>query len=93
MESQNDQNLKATTTKPSLMKRTYDLGASIIGITILFWLVYTVIFLFVDGWHTTAINPIEKMLDLITSISWNVGLFLILVPMGIKLGEIVRREN
>ena len=93
MESQNDQNLKATTTKPSFMKRMYLAGCSVIWFTFLCWFVYTVAFLFIDGWHMKAISPVEKTLDSLASIIWNIGLFLVLIPMGIKLGDIVQREN
>lgn len=93
MESQNDQNLKATTTKPSFMKRMYLVGCAVIWSTFLCWLVYTVAFLFIDGWHMHAISPAEKTLDSIASITWNIGLLLVLIPMGSKLGDIVNREN
>lgn len=93
MELQNDQNLEDITTKPSLMKRMYFVGCNIMWCTFIYWLVYTIIFLFVDGWHMEAISPVEKTLDTIASVGWNIGLLLVIFPMINKLSDIIDREN
>jgi len=43
---------------------------------ILFWLLETIVFLIIDGWHIKPINPIEIYLDKIVSEMWRFALYL-----------------
>ena len=43
------------------------------GITTVYWLTYTIAFLFIDGWHFKAISEGEILLDIIAKIGWNLG--------------------
>jgi len=42
----------------------------------IFWILETIYFLFVYGWHYAAINEVEKTCDKIVSIIWTVGIVL-----------------
>ena len=47
------------------LKRKAD---KILLITLGFWILYTIIFLFIDGWHVKPISKIERYCDIITDI-------------------------
>jgi hypothetical protein len=73
MQSQNHQNSEVSTTKPSLNHRIYSLTLSMLGWTFLFWIIYTIIYQFIDGWHWSAISNTEKALDKLTVLIWELG--------------------
>ena len=55
------------------MHTAYKIGIKIIEITFVYWITYTIVFLFIDGWHYKAISPIEEVMDIIAAILFRVG--------------------
>jgi len=47
-----------------------------------FWILETVVFLLIEGWHTKATNPIEITLDKI--VSWGLIIWVILLVSAIR---------
>lgn len=72
------------------MKKIYNSGLIIIISTTIFWLIYTVVFLFIDGWHFKAISQIEKLCDIITNISWRIGITLWLISVASLVHQIMK---
>lgn len=66
------------------MKKSFNLGINILFFSIIFWFIYTVVFLFIDGWHLKATNPYEILLDGIFSIAWFIGI-LFIISSGIEI--------
>lgn len=58
------------------MKKIYNASIFIIIWTTAFWFIYTVVNQFIDGWHWGAVSQAEKLLDIISSIGWRIGLIL-----------------
>ena len=61
------------------LKTLHQTQTVVLKIAFWFWILETVVFLFIDGWHWTAVNPIEIELDKIVS-----ALFLIWVVLLIS---------
>lgn len=59
------------------MSKVYRIGTNIICYTFIFWLTYTIVFLFIDGWHYKPISETEMILDILSMISFRVGLLFI----------------
>ena len=92
MELQKNQNLEAGITTPKYPK-LYALGWKMVTASILFWFAYTVTYLFIDGWHLEAISPIEKFLDSITALVFNVGWMFIIIPMFLTIDRDVMKNK
>jgi hypothetical protein len=93
MELLDHPNLEDSTTKPSRVYRMYSTGRSIVAWTFLFWLTYTIIYQFVDGWHWDPVSKSEAALDLITRFFWNIGAILMIVAWTSKLDDIMEKTK
>lgn len=68
------------------LKFLFKWSERVISYTFAFWILETVAFLIIEGWHTKATNPIEITLDKI--VSW--GLILWVVLFVSALSELLR---
>jgi len=58
------------------MKYVYKIGVTIVQIGFAFWLIETIVFLILEGWHYKATNPKEVLCDAIAILVIRIGLFL-----------------
>ena len=72
------------------MKTTYNVAVWIIIITTAFWVSYSVIYQFIDGWHWVAISETEKILDAATKIGWDIGLTLWVISVSQLIDKIMK---
>jgi hypothetical protein len=89
MKSQKNLNSKDSTTKPSIGYRVYQISRGIVGISFLFWVLYTIAFQFIDGLHWSAISPTEKFLDDTIGTIWFVFVFIMFTIWCFKLDRIM----
>lgn len=61
--------------------KIYRFGKKLMYYTFIFCLLYTVIYQFIDGFHYKPISEFEKILDVISSFSFDIGALCILYPM------------
>lgn len=59
-------------------KKVFRVGETLISFGFLFWLIETLLFLFIDGWHLKATHPLEILCDAIASFALSTALFLII---------------
>lgn len=50
------------------LKLLHQTQTVVLKIVFWFWIIETIVFLFIDGWHWKAVNPIEIQLDKIVSV-------------------------
>jgi hypothetical protein len=93
MESLDHQNSEDSTTKPSSIYRMYSVGRSIVTWAFLFWLTYTIIYQFVDGWHWAPVSKSEAALDSITKFFWNIGAIIMIVAWTWRLDDIMEKTK
>ena len=72
------------------MKKMYKLGSNILYITIIFWLGYTIIYQFIDGWHYAPISEFEAGLDKIVNYAFRIGFLLWMGPMVNVLSKLTK---
>ena len=70
------------------MKKIHNTGVWIIQIAFIFWILETVSFLIIEGWHIKATSDAEILMDKISLIILRIG-FLMWV---ISAADIVRKE-
>ena len=93
MESQNPQNSEASTTKPNLLYRFYSFGRSVVAWSFLAWLVYTIIYQIVDGWHWAPVSPSEKILDTVVGTCWEIGTIIMIISWFWKMDDIMEKSK
>lgn len=72
------------------MKKLYFISLIGVAIVFIFWLIYTIIFTFIYGWHWKAISPIEELFDLIASVLFYVcktGFIVSIIILADKIME------
>lgn len=72
------------------MHTAYKIGIRIIQVTFIYWLIYTIVFLFIDGWHYKAISHVEEVMDIITAILFRIGLWVYLFSIFLLMDKIMR---
>lgn len=63
------------------MKFLFNAGTWVIRITFSLWLNYTIIYLFIDGWHYKPISEFEAVLDRWASFWFKAGLIMWFIPV------------
>lgn len=58
------------------MKKIYKASILLMMSASIFWVVYTLFFLFKDGWHFTPISKLEKSFDDVIIVAFKIGGFL-----------------
>ncbi len=71
------------------MKKKYELSMKIFLIGSIFWVLETVIFLTIEGWHWKAISPMEIMCDKIVTYTFGVALFF----WFLSINDLMRKLN
>jgi hypothetical protein len=89
MESQKNLHSKASTTKPSIGYQIYQFSRTVVGVSFLFWLTYTVAYQFIDGWHFSAVSQSEKALDDIVYSIWFFFVFIMFTIWCFKLDRMM----
>lgn len=93
MQSQNPQSTEASTTKPSSRYRVYSFSKNVVAVCAIFWLLYTITYQFLDGWHWNAVSPSEKVLDTITWTVWNFFAFIMFIIWVFKMDDIMEKDK
>ena len=57
------------------IKQTNELAQKILRLVIIFWIVETIIFLIIEGWHWSATNSIEILCDKIVIYIFAIWIF------------------
>ena len=77
------------------LKTLFKWSERVITYTFWFWVLETVAFLIIEGWHTKATHPIEIILDQI--VSWGFIIWVVLLVSAIRellrLASLVTLEN
>lgn len=84
---------EATITNPNRLYRFYSFGRSIVGWSFLFWLIYTIIYQFVDGWHWAPVSTSEKILDLLVSTVWEIGVLIMVICWVQKMDQTMEKTK
>jgi hypothetical protein len=63
------------------IKTMQKFGISLFWYSWLTWLISTVTFLFIEGWHTLATSPVERGFDIAASVGMLLGFFILIKSM------------
>lgn len=64
------------------MKKYFNLGNWILEVTFVFWILETIIFLILQGWHLKATTHAEKICDLVANAGFIVSFALFFVAFS-----------
>lgn len=70
------------------MKTVYNISIKLMAAGLIIWVVETVAFLFIEGWHYTATNKTEVLLDQISGTIIKIG-FLLWLFVAAKILHII----
>ncbi len=74
------------------MKILYIISLGILKFTCCFWLLYSIIYQFIDGPHWKAISPNEIWLDSVMNLFFSTGILLWCIPVFTKINEIMIKD-
>lgn len=75
------------------LKLLHQTQTVVLKIVFWFWIIETVVFLFIDGWHWKAVNPIEIQLDQIVSVSFGIWVVLLISTINELLTLIIKANE
>lgn len=72
------------------MKKLYNTSIYVMVIGLVFWILETIVFLFIDGWHYKAISESEIFLDLVSQIIMRIGWFMWMISAASLVNKIYK---
>ena len=75
------------------LQKIWKIGETILDYTIVFWIMETIYFLIIHGWHWKAINDYEEICDSIVSLGFTIGFTFIFVVIFSVISSIVNDNN